>query len=733
MSFDYGTWDERVYSSIVLDDPAGGYRMFYTAYGSDVVNDYGPATAVSDDLVTWTKPNVGEIDYPTVAGNTNNNLVIFRDNDTPTPLELADVIWAENQYLALCQNKVTAQSQLYKSPDGEVWTFVQNAFTGYFDDPDWEYAEPKAILYDGSTYKLFYGWHGTQRRTLGYYESATFDGSFVDQGIRPEFTSTDQDEQYYDMFAWEHAGAWWANIVKYNKTTEILGPHELWRSTDTGETWTQRGNLIENGAGGTFDDELIAAGKPILVDGLWHMMYVGSSEGHDNWPRPMVFAWATSSSLEGPVITFDAPFYQTKSLTPLIGPAGACTRAGSAGHYDSAGVWQYAGANTAAFAHDPVTAESLGLSVFETRTNLVPQPESFDNVAWTVAGATVDADAADFIDGNTSMDRLNVTASSSLHRIFDQITLGAGTQAEVSCFFKDDGARYVGLNWLAAANDWCTVVADLTLETVTQESEGATSGTIADSGIEGPDSNGVYRLWMIAACAAANPFIVPQTHSSGTPSLDTSGNETFLGVAGNDVFLCGAHAAAGSFLTPYAPTAHNDDDIDWSDVSWYNDSAGTWYFKVRPADLSADNYIIAMVNGAVGADGFILWFDLPTGTLTAFRGTTTGDDGLIQMAAVAAVDTWIEIAIAYENNDMVMYVDGVAGTPDTSVTVPPTNASDNMKLGRSEGGVSLVNGYFAHARYDATRLPDPTVQSWSRGVFANKRAGIGLSMGKMGM
>lgn len=301
--FTYDDWDSRVYSGIVVLGHDATYRMFYTAYGSDVDNDYGPAVANSTDLVTWTKPNVGRIDWPNGSGDTDNNLVIFRDDTTPTPVELGDVIWDGTRYLALCHQKITAQSQLWESPDGEDWTFVSNAFLGA-DLNGGAYAEPKAILYDGSTYKLYYRSDDggvAQRRSIGYYESATYNGTYVDQGLLTEFTSAGQTVQYYDMKAWEHDGLWYASVVLFNKTSEVLGPHILYQSADTGATWVETDYqainfMLPNGSPGSFDDELMASGKPILVGDTWHYIYVGSSEGHDVWPRPMLFAKATALS-----------------------------------------------------------------------------------------------------------------------------------------------------------------------------------------------------------------------------------------------------------------------------------------------------------------------------------------------------------------------------------------------------------------------------------------------------
>ena len=305
LTFDYTpAWQTRVYSGIVIEGPDGLFRMVYTAYANAVTLDYGPALATSVDLATWVLPTVGLIDYPTVAGNTSNNLIIFRDNTlgSEVPMEFIDWIYAEGQYVAMVKQKASNQQQLWTSPDALTWTFVQNAFLGHVDPLGVsQYAEGKSILYDGNTYKLFYRSTDTANpwRHIGYFESATLDGFFQDKGLLPEFTPT-LTRQFYDMKCWEDRGTWWASVNPYNKTTEVLGPPELWRSDDVGASWINTGGvMVEFGAGGTFDDALIAVGKPISVNGVWQYIYVGSSENHATWPRPMVFANATGQFRQG--------------------------------------------------------------------------------------------------------------------------------------------------------------------------------------------------------------------------------------------------------------------------------------------------------------------------------------------------------------------------------------------------------------------------------------------------
>lgn len=306
--------DLYVYSPRILQDDDGTYFMFYTAFSSTTV--FGPAVATSTDLVNWTKPTVGQITH---NGNTNNNYIIWHAD----PTELQDVIFDNNKFVALVHNKTTSVQQLWTSPDGFEWTWLQNAYAGHhtlegrnsavdvsISAGGFTYAEPKSIIYTNGVYRIYYVAHFDQRRSIGYLEALTLDnmlprinsndGSFTDKGLIGEFRSINGNEQFYDICTFHYAGSVWAVITMYNNSTGQLGPLRLYRSSNGGTSFDFIGNLLINGSVGQWDAGLMAVGKPILVEGIWTLIYAGSPDHHEIWPRTMEFGYATG--IENPAV-----------------------------------------------------------------------------------------------------------------------------------------------------------------------------------------------------------------------------------------------------------------------------------------------------------------------------------------------------------------------------------------------------------------------------------------------
>jgi len=125
-----------IYGTVLKDQPAGtGYRMWYSAYS----DDYYLCYATSTDGVTWTKPNLGIVDY---HGSKANNISLVGGGTVI--FDPADRDPNRRYKLMNCNNKKAPVSYwAYFSPDGLNWT-------AYSGNPVLTYGDVSNVAYDQS-------------------------------------------------------------------------------------------------------------------------------------------------------------------------------------------------------------------------------------------------------------------------------------------------------------------------------------------------------------------------------------------------------------------------------------------------------------------------------------------------------------------------------------------------------------------------------------------------------
>ena len=188
------------------------------------------------------------------------------------------------------------------------------------------------------------------------------------------------------------------------------------------------------------------------------------------------------------------------------------------------------------FDHNPTTGESLGLLVEESRENLLPYSEEFDNVAWSTSSLTITADDATAPDGTQTADKwLNTSTtgiiSNAISKAASAITYTA------SLWVKSSDATSFSLTLdNGGTGDRGRCIFNITTgELVSTTDDGAftgTSGTITAY----PDS--WYRL------------TVTTTTDTGT----TLRWRAFSSGSGDIIYIWGAQLEAGSFPTSYIRT-----------------------------------------------------------------------------------------------------------------------------------------------------------------------------------
>jgi hypothetical protein len=165
------------------------------------------------------------------------------------------------------------------------------------------------------------------------------------------------------------------------------------------------------------------------------------------------------------------------------------TRASSGTYVGSDGLIKTATTNEARFDHDPVTGESLGLLVEESRTNLLLWSERIDQSPWTLTLASVVPETATLPNGGNSAYKLVPDNGSGAGLCRQNPTLADNTVYTVSIFAKAAGFSQFFIQLFDKAG---TFSQSRTVDLLTGDLSGSETGSSITSVVAYP--NGWYRL-----------------------------------------------------------------------------------------------------------------------------------------------------------------------------------------------------------------------------------------------
>ena len=223
--------------------------------------------------------------------------------------------------------------------------------------------------------------------------------------------------------------------------------------------------------------------------------------------------------------TLDLDFANSKTLDPRI----TFTRASGGSYVGADGLIKYAGVNEPRFDHDPVTGESLGLLIEESRTNLFLRSEEFNISPWILSRVTISSNVISSPFGDITADKIIEESSTFNKEILQIITLTSGVSYTISVFAKSS-ERYLfrfGID-TTTMGQFTAAYFDLLKGEISSISGGINSATITKY------PNGWYR------CTATFTPVV--TRSSGIYiTLAQSGTITgHLGDGASGIYIWGA-------------------------------------------------------------------------------------------------------------------------------------------------------------------------------------------------
>lgn len=306
------------------------------------------------------------------------------------------------------------------------------------------------------------------------------------------------------------------------------------------------------------------------------------------------------------------------------------------------------------------------LLVEPQRTNLSLYSEQFDNGYW-LGNTTKTANNTIAPNGINSADRINATAINFFHRVNGLSSVNSGTAYTFSVYAKANTLGFIQLALNTGfTNDYSiSPYANFNLTTgiISQIGNGATA-QIESLG------NGWYRC-SITATSIANALGEVNINLINSGTL--SAFQFWSANATDSLFIWGAQLEAGSYPTLYIPTTsasvtRNADVVSKTGISsLIGQTEGTIFYDLNLNSRVSYNYIFlgnAITYIGVYIDNAVIGLEIVNGTLQTSINYSNSNKGRFK------------IGIAYKNNDVAFYVNGILVGTDNTCNVPALSAID---------------------------------------------------------
>ena len=398
--------------------------------------------------------------------------------------------------------------------------------------------------------------------------------------------------------------------------------------------------------------------------------------------------------------SLDLRFALAKKLDPRI----TFTRGSTGTYFGSDGIMRTAGVNEPRFDHDPITGQSLGLLIEESRTNLLVRSEDF-TTTWGVSNGSVQSNIITAPDGNTTADKLVENSASGNKEVTQgSITFTSGTSLTFSCFAKA-GERT--LFRLAATTGFfaspTNAFFNLSNGTVSLIQGGVTSASII------PYPNGWYR------CVAT---VLPTSSGSGNVYITLVRSETtstYGGDGTSGIYIWGAQLEAGAFPTSYIPTTASTvtRSADTSNIanisSFFNSNEGTLFVDSEiPYQTNLRFPAIGFTRGA-GSGNTIQFYYYNTNTpyvTYLVRDTANKGGNLISWdSPTQTLGSYKKFIATYKVGEFNYYFDGklVIRKTDTNKALPTNLTSLDFGY-NTPGSPDRLNGHIRRVTYYPIQL-----------------------------
>ena len=327
-------------------------------------------------------------------------------------------------------------------------------------------------------------------------------------------------------------------------------------------------------------------------------------------------------------------------------------------------VLQTAASGAARFDCNPVTRESLGLLIEESRTNLLTYSSDYTQAAWTKSAVTVTNTVNIAPDGSQTASLVGDTAATSSFLLAGTATLITATSYTFSVYAKAQSNSLIQLTFdrVGSGN-----YANFNLSTGVISKLGSSSTAVIS-----PAGNGWYKCSITATtvnggAGSAKVYLINDANSVQAPS--------YTGTGLLSVFLWGAQLEVGAFATSYIPTVASQVTRAADAASMTGTNFSSWY------NIEQGSIYISGIRQAVGQT----LYRIDDGSATSnsiYSSVGNGGSGQrhlqifsssVSQASIDAGDilanTAVSLAGAYATNNFAVSFNGATVGTDTSGTI----------------------------------------------------------------
>jgi hypothetical protein len=345
-------------------------------------------------------------------------------------------------------------------------------------------------------------------------------------------------------------------------------------------------------------------------------------------------------------------------------------------------------AGVARFDCDPITRNSLGLLIEESRVNLFTYSSDFVNGGWAQSLVTISAPTIIAPDGTLTGVKFIPTAVSTTHYAYRNVLSGIAnsTKYTTSIYVKKGEYDTFTINLNNTYNTF--VASNITFNLTTGVIDSA-SGSVTATYSMTPAGNGWYR------CSVTDTTTSAVTSGSMRTYFYVTTNATYTGNGYSGIYIWGAQLEAGAFATSYIPTVASTVTRAADQASMTGTNFSSWYNQSQGSMNSEYDY-----SSSTNTTGKVMAFG-PTAagsyaTIAANGGEQTGwyTSGLSIGTGVVGITN--KQIISYQGTNFSGSINGSSAA--TSSLSDYAGASTALYIGQRASG-QQINGHIRKLSY----------------------------------